>query len=647
MRKNKIVPNKEVDMTSIADSSVIIQTSSESVPATPSWFGEVALIIPYLRKQGVLSAISSQVRLARRRFGHYEVIDFLAVLFGYAISGERTLEEFYEQLLPHAQPFMALFDRERLPSRSALSRCLASLTWEATEALRTLFLADLLARPLDKERHTGQLVDRAGNAHVVFDIDGTRQAARQRALPVTEELPTPQRRLNQVCAPGYTGRKRGEVVRTRTVVSQAHRYHWLGSFGNSGNGRYREELRRALTAIRGYLEAHHLSPISALVRLDGQYGTGAVIADLAGFSFVMRGKDYTVLDRPEVQRRLHLPADQQFSRPESELVRTLYDCPDVAVGPDGQQCRVVVATHPANAQKSRVGLTRSGLVYELFFTHLPQDAFTASDVVALYLHRGAFEPVLADEDQEQDPDRWCSHAPAGQEAWQIVSQWVWNLRLELGHVLEPTPMRTTEFAPSVKEPTAEQAPVQGYGKPSVALPWKAGRFSGQDFALQPDGALSCPAGKTLRPTEQRREADGSLRVLYSARILDCRDCPLRKQCQWHGEATTKPRRISVLLHPLRVGPAPLLWRDWSRREHRRACMQLVRHQRIEVSLPPPAAASPRKAEVILTRAQRAHSRLSWAERFARNARVPTAIQVTIRLFGVPEGFAISLGLPTA
>ena len=86
-------------MTSIADVSVCIQTSSESVPTTPSWFGEIALIIPYLRKQGVLSAISSQVRLARRRFGHYEVIDFLAVLFGYAISGERTLEAFYERLL--------------------------------------------------------------------------------------------------------------------------------------------------------------------------------------------------------------------------------------------------------------------------------------------------------------------------------------------------------------------------------------------------------------------------------------------------------------------------------------------------------------------------------------------------------------------
>jgi len=76
-------------------------------------------------------------------------------------------------------------------------------------------------------------------------------------------------------------------------------------------------------------------------------------------------------------------------------------------------------------------------------------------------------------------------------------------------------------------------------------------------------------------------------------------------------------------------------------------MQLVRHQRIEVSLPPPAVASLRKAEVFLSRAQRAHSRLSWAERLARNARAPTAGHVTIKLFGIPEIFAASLGLATA
>src|ERR1700726_564610 len=105
---------------------------------------------------------------------------------------------------------MALFERDRLPSRAALSLALAALTEEPVEALRTLFLDDLLARPLTPDKQTGGLVDRAGNIWIVFDIDGTREAARQRALPQTDDLPPPCRRLDNVCAPGYRGRKRGE-----------------------------------------------------------------------------------------------------------------------------------------------------------------------------------------------------------------------------------------------------------------------------------------------------------------------------------------------------------------------------------------------------------------------------------------------------
>jgi hypothetical protein len=96
----------------------------------------------------------------------------------------------------------SVFERDRLPSRSALSRFLAALTEAPVEALRTLFLDDLLARPLTLDKQTGGLVDRAGNAWVVFDIDGTREAARQRALPQTDELPSSFRRLDDVCAPG-------------------------------------------------------------------------------------------------------------------------------------------------------------------------------------------------------------------------------------------------------------------------------------------------------------------------------------------------------------------------------------------------------------------------------------------------------------
>jgi hypothetical protein len=578
-----------------------------------------------------------------------QLIDFLAVLFGYAISGERTLEAFYERLQPFAVPFMALFERDQLPARSTLSRFLAALTEAPVEALRTLCLDDLLSRPLShnandsNETQTGGMVDRAGNTWVVFDIDGTREAARQRALPQTEDLPSAHRRLDDVCAPGYRGRKRGQVVRTRTVISQAHRFQWLGSFGNRGNGSYRVELRQALAAITRYLAAYQLPSERTLLRLDGQYGTGAVLSDLTGFAFVTRGKEYTALDHPLVQARLHLPPDQLQQRPESQIVRSLYDCPEVPVGPEGALCRVVVATHPAGKKKSPVGLTHAGIVYELFFTNLPQQAFTASDVVELYLHRGAFEPALADEDQEIDPDRWCSHSAWGQECWQLVSQWVWNLRLELGHQLHPDPVRTTEFAPALPPPSPHTAPLSGYAPPHVGLPWKAGRFSGQAFALQPDGTLRCPADQKLIPHEQRREANGGLRVVYGASIGSCRPCPLREQCQWQGSATKKPRQVSVLLHPLVVGEAPLLWYDWSRRYHRRACMHLVRHQRVEVQLEPPGK-PPLASSPMLSRPKRAHYRLDWHERFARNGRASGASQVTIKLFGVPQAFALWLGL---
>ncbi len=70
--------------------------------------------------------------------------------------------------------------------------------------------------------------------------------------------------------PFYTGRKRGEVVRTRTTALQMHTHQWVASFGNPGNGQYREELRRAKAAIQAYLKAHRFPAERTLLRLDGQ-----------------------------------------------------------------------------------------------------------------------------------------------------------------------------------------------------------------------------------------------------------------------------------------------------------------------------------------------------------------------------------------
>ena len=119
--------------------AVTIQVNPTSAPSTPSWMGEVVAVAQVLSHVSILKAIQEQVRFARARFGHYDLIDFVVVLIGYVLSGEPTLKAFYERLLPFADIFMACFGRSRLPDRSTLSRFLAVLDQGTVEALRTLF----------------------------------------------------------------------------------------------------------------------------------------------------------------------------------------------------------------------------------------------------------------------------------------------------------------------------------------------------------------------------------------------------------------------------------------------------------------------------------------------------------------------------
>jgi hypothetical protein len=165
---------------------------------------------------------------------------------------------------------MALFGRKGLPARSTLSRFLAALTAQTAEALRTLFLKDLLARHLSKERQTGELLDREGKPRMVFDIDGTREAARQHALPKHRELPTREPSLEPgLCPRLQRPQAWGGRPHPDHHLSLAHSYQLLGSFSNAGLGLYREELRHAEETIGSSLSAHQLPQECALVRLDG------------------------------------------------------------------------------------------------------------------------------------------------------------------------------------------------------------------------------------------------------------------------------------------------------------------------------------------------------------------------------------------
>ena len=287
-----------------------VHTSPLDRPSVPAWFAEVVIMANPLATKGLLDAFAHQVPLVRGRFGSYESIDFLGLLVGYAISGERTLADFFERLAPFETAFMALFGRRCLPHRSSLSRFLAAVDRSCLEAFRTLFEQHTFAERWTSET-IGGIFDRQGHRYLVFDVDATRQAARQRALPGDSMLPPARRRLDAVCAPGYKGRKRGEVVRTRTTALQMHTRQWIGTYAGRGNGDYRGELASALRAIAVYLRHFALLPEVALVRLDGQYGDAAVIAQLieAGVCLVTRGRGYSKLGSPPAPTRAGSPAD--------------------------------------------------------------------------------------------------------------------------------------------------------------------------------------------------------------------------------------------------------------------------------------------------------------------------------------------------
>jgi Transposase DDE domain len=190
---------------------------------------------------------------------------------------------------------------------------------------------------------------------------------------------------------------------------------------------------------------------------------------------------------------------------------------------------------------------------------------------------------------------------------------------------------------------------------------------GAAFTLQPDGTLRCPANHPLYPQERRAERDGSYRLLYAARIGDCRACPLRAQCQ-ESLSTTKPRRVSAVFWPVpasqaRASPAvlptlhppppsselaphsPVLWGDWPRSQLRRRWMKVTRSEMVLLTrgAPPPEDHSAATDKPVITRAQRAHWRLSWEERLARNASPPSAPLLTVTLHGLPATFAKLFG----
>lgn len=655
----------------------------------PAWLPEALLLGEWWRSTGLLEQLQQQVRVSRGRMGQYEVCDFVLLLLAYAVSGEASLAVFFQALNPVKHLLMAVWGRARCPVASTLSRFLEAVEDGALESLRQLFEHNLLQQSLPVASNGG-LYDRRGDRFWVFDLDGTHEATRQRSLPTTAEYPDLHRRSSKACAPGLLGRKRGQVVRTRSALQQAHTSEWLATFGSPGNGTAQLDLGRACTVIGQYIQQHGINAAAAIVRLDGYYGVPAFVNVVQHhqFDYLLRGRDYQILNYPTVQAKLAQTPAQRWQHPETKVAREVFELGflDDCWSGYTQPIRVVVMRSPLKPdQKPRIGIRMGDYAYELVLTSIPVHALNAVDIVSLYLGRGGFEKSLADEDVEGDCDRWCSWHPYGQEFWQILAQWVWNWRVWVGWKQHPESLRRTLWQPAIEEdalepeppvepqpqptslgatrthPPFDDTPSEQYAPMQVVESWARsnGKFAGNDFTLESERSLRCPAGHSMYRREVRRNGRGEWLLIFSMARRTCLQCPLRERCVANGSAMTNGRRITVIRRKLLDHPAPsgnntpppsrcisvsrvktihpVIWEDLPAAFLRRDLRQNLRQHQFEFD----SMISPTEKQqpFLLSRDQRAHRRISWSERLARNALDPQGQSWKVRLFGISSTLA--------
>ena len=160
----------------------------------------------------------------------------------------------------------------------------------------------------------------------MFDIDGTVCAVRQRTIAADERNDPPVvRRSEGVCAPGYRGRKRGEVIRNRTTVCVAQTGEWLGRYGSAGNGEAKRELERCCGVIVRYLQQQGLGVGHGLVRLDGLYGIAAMVSvvQATGLGYILQYRDYHLLETVKVKGRLESADASDWHRIEGSASQLL------------------------------------------------------------------------------------------------------------------------------------------------------------------------------------------------------------------------------------------------------------------------------------------------------------------------------------
>jgi hypothetical protein len=377
----------------------------------------------------------------------------LFFLLYFSSKGEVGLRKFWDTVRPCKRNVAAIAGRKQLASPASVSRALSAVEPGLLRPAAEWLLSE--GAGIDEVlRHPAvQTYDARGEGWQVFDFDPTVTTLRHRALPEGEDLPVARRRSVRTAAPGYSGRKRGDVQFRRGTLQHAGSSAWLQVMLGPGNGDGRAELAAALeVVVRTCKRLEH--PLArSLLRMDGAFGWVPYLAACRaqGVPFVTRLTRPEMFEQPEVLRRLREGTWGLVPDSLSGPRRSALDLGVVTLPPgrdthqeDGTPyapvtVRVVVSRYP-RADKAEHGRLLDGWQYEMFVVDVAAEALPAPEAVALYFGRAGQENRFAQEDREAGLDRIFSYHLPGQELAVVAGLWVWNLRLVRGFELAPPPV---------------------------------------------------------------------------------------------------------------------------------------------------------------------------------------------------------------
>lgn len=643
----------------------------------PDIFTEAATLVTTLQQRGTLEVLGELVRINRQ--GGYCGFDiWLLLLIFFTTGAAQGVKGLWEDLSPFGKRLAALAGRKRLASPSSVSRALDAAENELVRPVAGKLLLEVAECEKVLKHPSNQTYDTLGRAWHVFDLDPTVTTLRQRALPEDEALPEPKRRARDTGAPGYSGRKRGDLQFRRVTVQHAGSGVWTHAHLSPGNGEGIVDIVRALDSIVSTCVCLELPMSAALVRADGEHGHVPfyTVCRERKLAFVTRLNRPKLYEDPDVLDRLrlatwYLVADSGAGprRAAADLGMMTIHPGEETKRPDGSAyepitVRVVASIFPKTGQATR-GRIVDGWQVELFAADLPADAWPAPEVVTAYFGRNGEENRFAQEDRELGLDRIISYHLPGQELAALVGLSLWNLRLGQGFSLDAPPAERPVQPP--RQARVDDRVPQHWPRDPVVLAILAEQDWPSLLARRPGWSwdidrneLHCPDGRTLTlaTVRAREHAPGRTGVIFLRPAGGCDDCQVRQGCfdseqagtPKHAEfslPTSVASRLRERLARVRgqghaatapvadtSGPRGLhdsLFLPAEARKVYTACFHMA-SVRIEVELPPPEHPRPRLVATDVADKQR--RRKTWADNLARYA-LPKGARVDVSFEGPP------------